>query len=617
MLAQFRDLFNGLAPRQRFTLAAVPLLVLAGLGLAISRGTGPAEEPLFSGKTFSADELQQTCLTLHKSGLSSFRIDGQRIVVPREETPRYNAALIAQSESPSPFGKNWNHALDRKSLLPETDRERQERFDVVRAQDVIAEIRKTPQIADAWIVLSNPGRRGSFSEARRTALLSVTPREGVELSTDRYRSLQQTVASAWNIAERDVTILNTSTGSTFKDPGSTAPLPGQTEISAATAVSLLPPNRIPAGTKSHASGETPMKPRPATARPASSDSLSQWAPTGGALFALCSIAILIRTRRRLPQNAEPATTIEIPAPAEAATASPASASAESPASLSGARRNDSAPGDTAEARESPAIGEGQSAHNRSELLSDRERPARFSDEHPPSPPVPFRFLHEADPDSVLSFVTEEHPQTIALILSHLPAPLAAKVLSNLPSTKKLEVGRRIANIEEASPEVLHDVARSLRNRLTSKLADSFGRAGSASTSAPWLKSPDRVRNHALLASLESEDTVLAERIRRLMFVFDDLLKLDGSAVAALFARVDCSKWALALKGASEELKSKILDNLSPSAAVRLHEELDELGPVRLSDVAAAQHQIVALVRRLEDSGEILIDAGSDELRMIA
>jgi flagellar motor switch protein FliG len=230
--------------------------------------------------------------------------------------------------------------------------------------------------------------------------------------------------------------------------------------------------------------------------------------------------------------------------------------------------------------------------------------------------VPFGFLHKSGPENLLTFVVEEHPQTIALILSHLPPALAAQVLSGLPSNKQLEVVRRVATMEQTSPEVVHDVEKSLEVRMTSMFNQQFEKAGGVSSVAQMLNVTDRMTNKSILENLEQESPDLVEQIKRLMFVFDDLLKLDDKSIQALLKEVDNAQWALALKGASEELKAKIMGNLSQRAGAMLQEEIQYLGPVRVSDVEAAQQAIVDTVRRLEDAGEIVVNTGESE-RLIA
>lgn len=231
--------------------------------------------------------------------------------------------------------------------------------------------------------------------------------------------------------------------------------------------------------------------------------------------------------------------------------------------------------------------------------------------------VPFGFLQRAGAENLLTFVAEEHPQTIALIMSHLPHSLAAEVLSGLPTQKQLEVIRRVANMEQTSPEVVRDVEKSLEGRMTSTFSQQLERAGGVSSVAQILNVTDRMTNKAILENLEQEDPDLVDQIKRLMFVFDDLLKLDDKSIQALLKEVDNNQWALALKGASEELRAKVLGNLSQRAAALLLEEMEYLGPVRVSDVEATQQVIVDAVRRLEDSGEIIIGVASDTEKLVS
>ncbi|WP_144999581.1 flagellar motor switch protein FliG [Polystyrenella longa] len=229
--------------------------------------------------------------------------------------------------------------------------------------------------------------------------------------------------------------------------------------------------------------------------------------------------------------------------------------------------------------------------------------------------VPFGFLHKAEAENLLAFISDEHPQTIALILSHLPAQLSAEVVSGLPSVKQMEVIRRVAHMEQTSPEVVSDIEASLESRMTSLLSRHSEKAGGVPMVAQILNVTDRTTNKMILEKLEEEDVDLAEEIKRLMFVFDDLMKLDSKAIQALLKEVDNAQWAMSLKGASDQIKDKVLGNLSQRAADLLREEMEFLGPVKLSDVEAMQQQIVDVVRRLEDAGEIEVSANEGD-RMI-
>jgi flagellar motor switch protein FliG len=231
--------------------------------------------------------------------------------------------------------------------------------------------------------------------------------------------------------------------------------------------------------------------------------------------------------------------------------------------------------------------------------------------------VPFGFLQKIGADNLLTFIVEEHPQTIALVMSHLPAQVSAEVLAGLPINKQSEVIRRIANMEQTSPEVVQDVEKGLERRMTSTFSQQYEKAGGVAMVAQILNVTDRMTNKGILENLEEHDVELVDEIRRLMFVFDDLMKLDNKAIQALLKEVDNKQWAVALKGASEEIRDKVLGNLSQRAADMLREEMDYLGPVKVSDVENSQQQVVDTVRRLEDAGEIEIGSSGDGDQYIA
>lgn len=226
--------------------------------------------------------------------------------------------------------------------------------------------------------------------------------------------------------------------------------------------------------------------------------------------------------------------------------------------------------------------------------------------------MPFGFLKKVDPQNLLTFIIDEHPQTIALILSHLHPNYGAQIISGLPTERQLAVIRRIANMGQTNPEVIREVEMGLESRMASVMSQSFENAGGVSSVAEILNVTDRATERALLENLAQEDPDLVEEIRRLMFVFDDINKLSDKDVQTVLKNVEAAQWAMALKGASEDLKNKILGNMSQRAAQMLREEMEYLGPVRLSEVEAVQQQIVDIVRRLEDTGEITIHAGAEE-----
>jgi flagellar motor switch protein FliG len=230
---------------------------------------------------------------------------------------------------------------------------------------------------------------------------------------------------------------------------------------------------------------------------------------------------------------------------------------------------------------------------------------------------PFGFLRRVDAQNVLTFIMDEHPQTIALIVSHLPPQAGAEIIAGLPSDRQLAVIRRIANMGQTNPAVIAEVEAGLEKRMDSVMSQSYERAGGVPSVAEILNVTDRATERGLLENLAQEDPDLVEEIRRLMFVFDDITKLADKDIQSVLKNVESSQWALALKGASDELKAKIMGNMSKRASDLLAEEMNYLGPVRLSDVESMQQQIVDVVRRLEDAGEITVSAGDKEEEFIS
>ena len=226
--------------------------------------------------------------------------------------------------------------------------------------------------------------------------------------------------------------------------------------------------------------------------------------------------------------------------------------------------------------------------------------------------MPFGFLRRIDPQNMMTFIMDEHPQTIALILSHLPPSYGAEIIAALPAERQLAVIRRIANMGQTSPAVIAEVEQGLEVRMDSVMAQSYENAGGVPSVAEILNVTERATERTLLDSLSQEDPELVEEIRRLMFVFDDVSHLSDKDIQSVLKNVESAQWALALKGAKEELRDKVLGNMSKRAADMLLEEMEYLGPVRLPDVEAMQQQIVDVIRKLEDAGEITVGGAGDE-----
>lgn len=231
--------------------------------------------------------------------------------------------------------------------------------------------------------------------------------------------------------------------------------------------------------------------------------------------------------------------------------------------------------------------------------------------------VPFSFLKQVDPQNIQSFIVDESPQTIALILSYLPPSYGAEILTSLSPEKRVYVIQKIAKMGQTSPEAIREVEQVLQHRTANILNQSFEKKGGVGNVAEILNVTDRATERALLDALAEDDVELVEEIRRLMFVFEDISKLSSKDIQQVLKNVESAQWAMALKGASETLKDKILNNMSQRAATMLMEEMDFIGAVKRTEVESVQQQIVDVVRQLEDTGMITTDAGGESEEMIA
>jgi len=227
---------------------------------------------------------------------------------------------------------------------------------------------------------------------------------------------------------------------------------------------------------------------------------------------------------------------------------------------------------------------------------------------------PFDFVRKVDPAQLLNLIQSEHPQTIALIMAYLDPEKAAILLSSLPQERQAEVARRMALMDRTSPEVVKEVERVLERKLSSLVPQEVTAVGGISAVVQVLNRVDRSTEKTIMETLEVQDPELAEEIKKLMFVFEDIVQLDDRSVQRILREVDSHDLALALKGASEDVMAKVMRNMSKRASEMLKEDIDFMGPVRLRDVEDAQQRIVGIIRRLEEAGEIIIArGGGDEI----
>ncbi len=218
----------------------------------------------------------------------------------------------------------------------------------------------------------------------------------------------------------------------------------------------------------------------------------------------------------------------------------------------------------------------------------------------------FSLLKDIDPKQLTGFLQNEHPQTIALILTQLTSTHAAAVLAELSPELQGEVSFRIATMEKIAPDILREIEQTLEGHFEQSTGGEMSTSGGAKALAEILNLIDTSAEKNVLQSLEAGDADLAAEIKNMMFVFDDIVLLDDRSVQRLLKEVETKDLSLALKAASDEVKTKIFSNVSERVSVMIKEEMEFMGPTRLSDVEAAQTRIVEAVRRLEEEGQIII-----------
>ncbi|MDY0322429.1 MAG: flagellar motor switch protein FliG [Candidatus Carbobacillus sp.] len=225
---------------------------------------------------------------------------------------------------------------------------------------------------------------------------------------------------------------------------------------------------------------------------------------------------------------------------------------------------------------------------------------------------PFDFMKKADAVQILNFLQNEHPQTIALVLSYLDPKQSSQILSALSPEMQAEVAVRIATMSGAAPEVIDEIERILEQKLATSAYSDLRQAGGLEAVVDILNGVDRSTERTILEALEERDPELAEEIKKRMFVFEDIVLLDDRSVQRVIREVANEDLLLALKAASEDVKALIFKNVSTRMAETLREEMEYMGPVRLRDVEEAQTRIVAVIRRLEEAGEIVISRGGGD-----
>ncbi|MCI2255430.1 flagellar motor switch protein FliG [Domibacillus sp. DTU_2020_1001157_1_SI_ALB_TIR_016] len=225
---------------------------------------------------------------------------------------------------------------------------------------------------------------------------------------------------------------------------------------------------------------------------------------------------------------------------------------------------------------------------------------------------PFDFARRADPGQILNFIQNEHPQTIALILSYLDPQQAGQILSELPQEVQADIAKRIAIMDSTSPEIINEVEAILERKLSSTVTQDYTQTGGVEAVVEVLNGVDRSTEKTILDALEIQDPELAEEIKKRMFVFEDIVTLDNRSIQRVIRDCENEDLLLSLKVSSEEVREVVFRNMSQRMVETFKEEMEYMGPVRLRDVEEAQSRIVATIRRLEETGEIIIARGGGD-----
>lgn len=225
--------------------------------------------------------------------------------------------------------------------------------------------------------------------------------------------------------------------------------------------------------------------------------------------------------------------------------------------------------------------------------------------------IPFAALRKVDPKRLVSIIADEHPQTVALILGYLDPTQASVVMAALPDDMKADIAKRIALLEQVSPEVVDEVEKILERKLSNIYQSDYKKAGGITALVDILNRVDRTTERYILNELESQDSDLVEEIRQRLIVFEDIISLDDVSIQRILKDVDYKDLALALKAANDAVAKRIYNNLSQRIKEMIKAEIEFMGPVRVKEVEEAQQKIVKILRNLEEAGEIVMGRGGE------
>lgn len=229
---------------------------------------------------------------------------------------------------------------------------------------------------------------------------------------------------------------------------------------------------------------------------------------------------------------------------------------------------------------------------------------------------PFQFFNEADPGQLATSFQNENPQLIALIMAYLKPEHSAQVLNFLPADVQAQVALKIADMDTTNPEILSEIEKIVESKFSSVVVQDFSKAGGVESLADILNHADRSTERNVIELLEIQSPQLAEEVRELMFVFEDIVNLEDRAIQRILREVDTKDLAMSLKGTKEDVKEKIFKNMSERAQAMLRDEMEYMGPVRAREVQEIQSKIVGIIRTLEVAGEIVVSRENNEDELI-
>ncbi len=248
----------------------------------------------------------------------------------------------------------------------------------------------------------------------------------------------------------------------------------------------------------------------------------------------------------------------------------------------------------------------------SKTLKDAQAKAILEDLEKKKQDKPFIWSRNVNVGTLASYVEGEHPQTIAMILAHMPAEISSEIMMNLPEERKGDIALRLARLGQISEDVVRDVDRALKMELSGAVGPG-GKAGGIEVLVNIINGVDKATEDAVMEFLEEDDAEMANEIRKLMFVFEDLGNVDDTAMREILKKVEGQQLTYALKTATDDMKEKIFSNLSQRAGEMLKDDLEAMGPVRLTEVEEAQQAVVRAAKELEAEGTITLGKGKDDV----